>query len=1267
MKKNTFLFFLFITCGSFAQVLNEPANWPNTDWTVTGTYTASALINNPTTSGSFTFNDDAAGSGSDDDIIAESPAIDLTAAFNAGEIQVLISGTYNHRNIGGFLTLDYFDADSGTWTTLFNFPNNGSGSDYSNCVNMQSFEAGLVIDTFTATQLSGFKYRFAYDDDDGWLWGWCIQEPSIISAGAMAPDCDSVVTNPSNGASGVALDSQITWTAASGFPEGYLISIGTSDGGTDILDSFDNGVALTYDPTGLLNYSTEYFITIIPYNGLGLATGCTSSSFITETNPNTTVICANAPVSTVFCYESASVTQYSYTSDDSSSLTLTVNAGQVEDGFDQFIVLDSDGVTNLNASSPFGNSGNLSGLVFQSTGDNITVQVNADSNTDCVSQGFTSIDLNVACSTCTNPIVNFELIDNCDVGEEFFVEANVTDFGSATSINVEDEFGGLVNLTSPGMAQLGPYVNGTNVFLTATNADDSNCVITSEIFNLVACPPDNDLCVDAIEVFCDDTVTGDTTNATENDELTDFCGTSQGAPGVWYSYNGTGDIVTFSLCGTSFDTKIQVYEGACGSLTCVTGNDDSCGFQSEVDILSTAGTTYYIYVFGFDPSIGPFTFNVSCVAPPDPPINDNCSSATTLTANADENCINIVNGTIYGATPSLETNGCTGEADDDVWFQFEAVSEDQAVNISNIIGDTQDLFHVLYEGNDCGTLTELYCSDPNQSVSDDLTVGNTYFVRVYSFTGDPLQDVSFDICLFTVPPPITTNDTTYTIEELVEDVLIDTDCSLVSNITFSTGTNFGSTNGIGYFEANGSSFPFESGLIMTTGDVINAPGPETGTISDGDFSWPGDFDLENAIPGLFSGVTNNASVLEFDFIPIIDQMSFDFIFAAEEYGTFQCTFTDAFAFLLTDSNGVTTNIALVPGTTDPISVLNVRDEAYNSNCPSVNPEYFGAYYGNGGLPALTNPTNFIGRTIVMTAMTDVIPNEQYHIKLVIADDQDTLFDSAVFLAAGSFDIGELNLGDDILLTSGNANCQGDEIILDAGILPINSSIEWFADGSLIEGASSTTLPVVDTAVYSAVITIDNTDCSFSDDILTEFFPVPQPSFTEPNIIKCANEEFTLQLEVANISDLNSLTYTWSLDGNQVQSSDSDTYLLSASAEEQGTFTVVVSDDITGCNAETHIMVEFYENSDCVNMPQGLSPNGDGDNDCLILDHLDDKEDITQIDIFNRLGVKIYELNEYIDQWCGTDQDGKKLPVGTYYYIIHTKAQEPRTSWIYLNY
>ena len=651
-----------------------------------------------------------------------------------------------------------------------------------------------------------------------------------------------------------------------------------------------------------------------------------------------------------------------------------------------------------------------------------------------------------------------------------------------------------------------------------------------------------------------------------------------------------------------------------------------------------------------------------------PPENDNCSGATMIEANEDESCDASGSGTLVAATPSSESNSCGGSADDDVWFEFTAVSENHAISLYNIVGDTQDLYHVLYEGDGCGSLNQIYCSDDNNSTANDLTIGNNYFVRVYSFTANELSNLTFDICVFTVPPPISTTTSLYTVEELVTDVLIDSQCNQAFNITSSTGSDFGSTNGIGYFEANGSSWPFENGLIMTSGDVANAPGPESGVLLDGTYAWPGDGDLEAFIPGLNAGDTNNASIIEFEFVPVSNSMSFDFIFAAEEYGTFQCTFTDAFAFLLTDSAGNTTNLAIVPGTDDPISVLTVRDDQYNGACESVNEEWFANYYGPGGLPPLTSPTNFIGHTEVMTASATVIPNEVYTIKLVVADDGDTIYDSAVFIDGGSFDIGQLDLGEDILVSSGNALCEGQEIVLDAGALPNNSTIEWFMDGALIEGETGVTLTVTETAFYSAIITVDNTDCSYGDDILVEFFQSPVISPVEDAIIKCANEGYTLEVNIENSDQLNSLTYIWTLDGIDLQTGTENTYYLDEMNEESGEFTVTVFDDITYCWSSTTINVDFYENSYCVDLPQGLSPNGDGFNDCLILDHLEDREDIDKIEVFNRYGTKIYELNEYVDQWCGRDQDGKVVPVGTYFYIIYfNSSKEPITSWIYVNY
>jgi len=651
-----------------------------------------------------------------------------------------------------------------------------------------------------------------------------------------------------------------------------------------------------------------------------------------------------------------------------------------------------------------------------------------------------------------------------------------------------------------------------------------------------------------------------------------------------------------------------------------------------------------------------------------PPENDNCSGATMIEANEDESCDASGSGTLVAATPSSESNSCGGSADDDVWFEFTAVSENHAISLYNIVGDTQDLYHVLYEGDGCGSLNQIYCSDDNNSTANDLTIGNNYFLRVYSFTANELSNLTFDICVFTVPPPISTTTSLYTVEELVTDVLIDSQCNQAFNITSSTGSDFGSTNGIGYFEANGSSWPFENGLIMTSGDVANAPGPESGVLLDGTYAWPGDGDLEAFIPGLNAGDTNNASIIEFEFVPVSNSMSFDFIFAAEEYGTFQCTFTDAFAFLLTDSAGNTTNLAIVPGTDDPISVLTVRDDQYNGACESVNEEWFANYYGPGGLPPLTSPTNFIGHTEVMTASATVIPNEVYTIKLVVADDGDTIYDSAVFIDGGSFDIGQLDLGEDILVSSGNALCEGQEIVLDAGALPNNSTIEWFMDGNLMEGETGVTLTVTETAFYSALITVDNTDCSYGDDILIEFFQSPVISTVEDAVIKCANEGYTLEVNIENSDQLNSLTYIWTLDGIDLQTGTENTYYLDEMNEEFGEFTVTVFDDITYCWSSTTINVDFYENSYCVDLPQGLSPNGDGFNDCLILDHLEDREDIDKIEVFNRYGTKIYELNEYVDQWCGSDQDGKVVPVGTYFYIIYfNSSKEPITSWIYVNY
>ena len=129
-------------------------------------------------------------------------------------------------------------------------------------------------------------------------------------------------------------------------------------------------------------------------------------------------------------------------------------------------------------------------------------------------------------------------------------------------------------------------------------------------------PPTNDTCLTAESISCGDVKTGDTTLASVAQTLESCNGVSLNtAPGVWYAFEGTGDeiFVTVDTNGSSYDTKLGVFTGDCGALTCVDGDDDGGeGLQSELSFLSEVNSTYYIYVTGFSSNAGAYTLSLAC-------------------------------------------------------------------------------------------------------------------------------------------------------------------------------------------------------------------------------------------------------------------------------------------------------------------------------------------------------------------------------------------------------------------------------------------------------------------------------------------------------------------------------------------------------------------------------------------------------------------------------------------------------------------------------
>ncbi len=360
---------------------------------------------------------------------------------------------------------------------------------------------------------------------------------------------------------------------------------------------------------------------------------------------------------------------------------------------------------------------------------------------------------------------------------------------------------------------------------------------------------------------------------------------------------------------------------------------------------------------------------------------------------------------------------------------------------------------------------------------------------------------------------VTINTNKYTIDQLINQVLINSPCVSGTNCSSKTGSFYGSSNGIGYFENSNPSFPFTNGVVLTTGDVSKVPSPNNTILSDGAPSWSGDPDLESNLLSQ-SGIqmnSINASYIEFDFQPKTPNFDFSFLFASEEYGTSQCNFSDAFAFLLKDMTilGPNLNLAVIPGTNIPVSVATIRDNTYNTNCSSVNASFFGAFNGNAFGPAI----NFNGQTVEMTASAVGLNiNHVYRIKIVIADgSNNTGYDSAIFLKANSFNIGQNVLGLDYTSANQKAICPGNPLpIVSAAALNAGTTFIWKKEGQEFTPSQTgtsldlnTIFPLISSGLHNYSLSYIEPGCSeIEDKISIEIYPKIGVIPDVPNIYAC---------------------------------------------------------------------------------------------------------------------------------------------------------------------
>ncbi|MCZ8198003.1 MAG: choice-of-anchor L domain-containing protein [Flavobacterium sp.] len=343
--------------------------------------------------------------------------------------------------------------------------------------------------------------------------------------------------------------------------------------------------------------------------------------------------------------------------------------------------------------------------------------------------------------------------------------------------------------------------------------------------------------------------------------------------------------------------------------------------------------------------------------------------------------------------------------------------------------------------------------------------------------------------------------------------------TLVNTIFNGTASNISrsSGNGLGSFQNTNPAFPLSSGIVICGGNSNSISGTSTMSTTGSGVS---DSDLQafsNASGS--TGFIQDASFLSFNFVAATSSLSMDYVFASEEYGAYQCGFSDKVAFLLTNlTTGVTTNIAVVPQTTTPVSVNTIRSNVYNSGCPSVNAQYFGAYDASNN--SSLSGTCFNGRTVLLNASSNLVIGDTYKLKIVIGDWQDSLFDSAIFMKSSLLDTNIL--GADLTIANNTAVCQGNSVTLTTGLSTSNYTFLWKKDGVVIPSQTNSSLVVTQPGTYEVIYTNIATTLVSLDSIIVEYNVAPQlliinpPSVCSPQTVDITSPNVVIESDAEGI-------------------------------------------------------------------------------------------------------------------------------------------------------
>ena len=849
--------------------------------------------------------------------------------------------------------------------------------------------------------------------------------------------------------------------------------------------------------------------------------------------------------------------------------------------------------------------------------------------------------VNIQELTCTLPEADYTVIADCP-NDQFFIDVNVTSLGDASSLIISNNFDATtLQATMIDAYQAGPYPFGSTVKIFVTNEQDNNCVISSENYEVLACPPVNDDCADAIVAVVNETSTCDmvtpgTILAATPSGVADGSCTGNPNDDVWFTFEALNEIQIISILnvvGGTFNIDHALYEGSCGTLTELYCSDD----DASVTPVLTVGNTYYVRVFSGGSVPETSTFDL-CIRPaPTNIICDNaenfCSVGGALTTpniigipsegqvaclftapNPTWNIIQIGDpGTIEIEINQQDANGNGLDVDFVIWGPFASV-EQACTDI--ILEDCPTCPNNTTNPNFYPFGNIIDCSYSAASV-ENLTITNAQSDEIYMLLVTNFNGNAGDITIEQTNVNANDNGTidAEISAEIVsnEVVFIDTDSDPATPV-----------------EANVCGF-----------DTVTI---ETNSPFADEFVW---YKNGFVMPGETS---SSLTISESDNYQV---QAFDNQCGSEAFSQIVIVNLYDDAGTIDPQNITACDSPVAPGTADfDLEALSIS--------LGLNDGFAVSYYtsiadANQAMNSVASPYNSAGETLIIRVEdTDAAANgflgcRQLSEVALVVNPKPVVNQPADFIVCDDLD------GNVDGVTSFDLTSIDNDVTTEANVVITYHTTQADADsatGALTSPYSSSG----ETIFVRAENTVSGCYDTTSFNLVVNIVPVA--AFDDQfdyQVCPNATVPVTIGITPSNFSAAD-VSVNWFLDGNAIAGNG----LTLNTVLAEGDYSAEIIFNATGCvNTITTFVMELPT---CI-IPEGISPNGDGLNDVFDLSSYG----VSKLEIFNRNGTLVYSKKNYTNEWIGQTNDGKELPVGTYFYTMeYEDGTKSRSAWVYIN-